>query len=315
MKTASAAAVALALALASPLAHADEAKPKPPPPPPYSIPFGLRPVPAVNVVRWDTSFARYEDAASRPGLTVATILTAAVRIPQTGPPTAGLSALLRLGMVTDVPVLGARGGSAVINPLVGASYAIKTSFGLRFNAFLGLTLPIGGGGGDTPNGDSLAARQRGLNARAQLDNALFAVNDFTIIPGVDVAWVGKGLTVQAEITLLQLTRVRGELAQGEASKTNLTMGLHVGYFLIKQLSVAGELRYQRWLNAPFAVEKDATGASQDNLTFALGVRGHFKLADTIWIRPGLSYGRGLDKPMAAATPNYHIVQLDVPFLF
>ena len=26
-------------------------------------------------------------------------------------------------------------------------------------------------------------------------------------------------------------------------------------------------------------------------------------------------GRGLDKPLAAATPNYHIVQIDVPVFF
>ncbi len=309
-------AVGLAILGAAGAAAADPvAKPPPAPPPPYSIPWQLRPVPAVNVLRWDTAFARYEDSRANAALTVATLLTAAARIPGTGPPTAGLSLLLRLGMVTDVPALGARGGSVLTNPLVGASWALKTSFGLRFNAFLGLTLPLGGGGGDTPNPDSLAARQRGLTARAQMDNALFAVNDATVIPGLSVAWVGKGVTVQGEITLLHLMRVRGESVQGEATKTNLTMGLHVGYFVVPQLSIGAELRYQRWLNAPFAVEKDATGASEDNLTFAIGLRGHFKLAKTVWIRPGMSYGRGLDKPMAAATPNYHIVQLDVPFLF
>ena len=28
---------------------------------------------------------------------------------------------------------------------------------------------------------------------------------------------------------------------------------------------------------------------RDNTTFAIGLRGHFKLSDTIWIRPGLAY--------------------------
>lgn len=294
-------------------AHADAvAKPKPPP---VSVPFALRPVAAGNVVRWDSSFARYEDSAANPGVTMATVLTASYKIPHTGPAGAGFAPLLRLAMVTDVPVPGAKGGSTLVNPLVGAVYAFKTDFGLRMSGFLAFTIPVGGGGGDTPDPDSLAARQKGLFARAQMDNALFAVNDFTIIPGFDIAWVGHGLTVQAEVTLLELLRVRGERAQGEATKTNLTMGLHIGYFLVPQLSVAAELRYQRWLNAPFAVEKDATGATQDNLSFAIGARVHVELAKGYFLRPGLSYGRGLDKPMAAATPNYHFVQLDVPFYF
>ena len=75
-----------------------------------------------------------------------------------------------------------------------------------------------------------------MNARAQLDNALFAVNDLALIPGFGAAYVSGGLTVQVEITLLQLMRVRGEAAQPEASKTNMTTGLHGGYFFLPQLS-------------------------------------------------------------------------------
>jgi hypothetical protein len=101
----------------------------------------------------------------------------------------------------------------------------------------------------------------------------------------------------------------------EASKTNFTSGAHVGYFLVDALSLGADLRYQRWLNAPIAVDKDPTGTLVDNMTIAFGPRLHFHVGDVAWIRPGIAYARGLDKPMAAATPNYHIVQIDVPVVF
>lgn len=271
---------------------------------------------APTIVRSETSFASYEDRAGNGGMTIASILTAAYRIPGTGPATAGLSPVVRAAFVTDDPPPGnnTRGGATFVNPLVGAGYAIKLDGGFRLNAFLGATIPVGGGGGDAPFAGSLNSRVKGINARAQLDNALFAVSDFTVIPGFGAAYVNHGLTVQVEATLLHLMRVRGEAAQPEASKTNMTAGLHVGYFFLSELSVGSELRYQRWLNAPFAVEKDPTGATRDTLTFAVGPRVHIKLGD-LRFRPGISYQRGLDRPLAASTPNYHIAQFDLPLFF
>ena len=147
-----------------------------------------------------------------------------------------------------------------------------------------------------------------------MDNALFAVNDLTVIPGVGAAWVAHGLTVQVEATVLHLMRVRGEAVQPEASKTNFTSGLHVGYYIVPELSVGAELRYQRWLNPPIAFEKDPTERTLDNLTAAIGPRVHVK-AGPLTLRPGIAYARGLDKPLAAATPNYHLVTFDVPAFF
>ncbi|MBL8607058.1 MAG: hypothetical protein JNL38_07050 [Myxococcales bacterium] len=322
---------ALALALAAwaaparaddpaPPAPAPEPAPAPAPapqkpaPPPYSVPWQLRPIVAPRVLRAESSLAFYEDAAGKGGFTDATLVTAAYRIDGTGPATAGLAPVVRWGFVTDDPAPGnkTRGGFVMVNPLVGAAYALKLGAGMRANAFFGATIPVGGGGGDSPDPGSLNSRQKGLNSRAQLDNAMFAVNDFTVIPGASVAYVDHGVTVQVEATLLHLMRVRGDAQQPEASKTNSTMGLHVGYFVVPQLSIGGELRYQRWFNAPFAVERDRTGRSRDTATFAIGPRAHFKLGSVGTIRPGVSYQRGLDRPFAASTPNYHVVQLDVP---
>lgn len=296
---------------------ATAAAPKPASPSaPYSVPWQLRPIVAPTVVRVESSLALYEDANAGRGATSATIVTAAYRIPGTGPATAGLSPLVRLAFVVDDPAPGnkARGGAAFVNPLLGVAYAVKLDHGLRLNTFFGVTLPVGGGGGDAPSPGAANARTKGLNARAQLDNALFAVNDLTLIPGFGVAYVAGGLTVQAEATLLHLMRVRGGAVQAEASKTNLTLGIHVGYFVTPWLSVGGEVRYQRWLNAPFAVERDTTERSRDNLTIALGPRFHVPVGG-VKLRPGVSYQRGLDKPLAASTPNYHVVQFDFPIFF
>lgn len=305
-------------AVSSNVAPASESPPAvtKPAPPPYSVPWQLRPIVAPSVIRSETSFAFYEDKAGGGGATIASLLTASYRIPGTGPASAGLAPMVRAAFVTDDPAPGnrTRGGATFVNPLVGAAYAIKLDGGLRLNAFFGATIPVGGGGGDKPFAGSVNSRAKGLNARAQLDNALFAVNDFTVIPGVGAAYVKDGLTVQIEATLLHLMRVRGDAVQREASKTNMTAGLHVGYFFVPELSVGTELRYQRWLNAPFAVEKDPTDATRDTLTLALGPRAHIKLGE-LRFRPGVSYQRGLDKPLAAATPNYHIVQVDLPLFF
>jgi hypothetical protein len=93
-----------------------------------------------------------------------------------------------------------------------------------------------------------------------MDNALFAVNYWTVIGGLGLARITHGLTLQAEVTVLQLTRARGPETQ-DKSRTNLTAGLHAGHFFSPKVSFGAEVRVQRWL------------------------------------RPGLSYARAFDDPM------------------
>ena len=45
------------------------------------------------------------------------------------------------------------------------------------------------GGGNTPDSGPLDARKAAASARSQMDNSLFAVDDFAVIPGADIAWV------------------------------------------------------------------------------------------------------------------------------
>ena len=282
----------------------------PPSSPSYSLPWQLRPVVVGNVVRSDTNFASYEDAASRGGFTVASTLLAGFKIPGTGGPGEGLAPLVRLAAVNDSPPTG-NGGLAVVNPLVGAMYALRIAGPIRAAAFLGMTIPIGMGGGNTPDPGLVDARNKGIVAREAMDNSLFAVNDLAVIPGIGVGYIDHGVTVQAEATLFQLQRVRGEAAQPEASKTNFTCGLHAGWFATPLLSVGVDLHYQRWLDGPLAVNKDPELV--DNFSVAVGPRFHMPLGPKVGVHPGVAYARGVDKAMAA--PDYNIVELDVPVTF
>jgi hypothetical protein len=211
-----------------------------------------------------------------------------------------------------------------LNPVIGGTYAIKPAKPLRLAFFLGVTLPIGGGGGDEAKPEHTTANAAGIRARSAMDNAMFAVNDFTVFPGVDFAYVSGGFTAQVEATVLQLTRVKGDKqpAMGlpknpDKSKTNFTMGFHVGYFVAPFLSVGMEWRHQRWLSTPKSVEADEASMTpqglRDTSTFSAGPRFHFKLSESVWFRPGVAFAIATDKPMENA--QYKIVQLDLPIAF
>ena len=75
-------------------------------------------------------------------------------------------------------------GTVVTNPAFGATYGLKLGRDFRLGFFLGLTAPVGMGGGDKPNPDAAAVIKLGVPARSAMDNAMFAVNDFTVFPGV-----------------------------------------------------------------------------------------------------------------------------------
>ncbi|MFO0547126.1 MAG: hypothetical protein U0271_01995 [Polyangiaceae bacterium] len=274
-------------------------KPKPAPKPPYSLPWQLRPVLPVSAIRLDSSFA-IQDAA----FSSAYLLTGSYR------PIPELSIMARLAVTQNNPDK-ADAGAAFVNPAVGVTVGGTLVKYIRMSGFVGVTIPVGMGGGDEPDPAILAARSSGVYTRCAMDNALFAVNDLTIFPGFDFAVVADKFTMQFELTLLELIRVRGEAAQPDEFKTNLTMGVHAGYYFIPQFSVGAELRHQRWLTTPAAVA--ANPALRNTTSFAVGPRGHFQLAETIWIHPGLAYTMGVDDPMLEK--GYKIIQVDIPVTF
>ena len=313
---------AQAQAAAAPPADAAAAPPAPPPPP-YSLPWQLRPVVVANVVRSDTAFAFYKNPVTKnSGSTVASMLLATYKV------TPDFAPLLRLGIVSNSPPDPPAGmpklDSALnfLNPVLGATYSFKLSPDFKLAPFLGVTIPIGGGGGDMPDPANAAANGAGIAARSSMDNAMFAVNYFTIFPGVGFAYVNHGFTAQVEVTLFELLRVRGKNnpANADSARTNFTSGLHIGYFFIPQLSAGVELRHQRWLSTPSTIKagvmmrtQETEDTLRDTTTFAIGIRGHIKLSDTMWLRPGIAYARALDDPMSLS--KYNIIQLDIPFVY
>lgn len=272
------------------------------PPPPYSLPWLLRAATTASVVRLDQTLAFFDGPDGTSSGTYVTSFLATRKLGRFTP-------VLRESWVHNLPGVG-RGGSGFSNPLMGVTCVKPFSGVWRASAFFATTLPIGSGGGDNPDPATQAAMSAAINARSGMDNALFAVNYWTLIVSAGAARVTPSLTLQAEATLLQLTRVRGPKSQ-DGSRTNFTAGLHLGHFFSRRVSVAGELRVQRWLGEAAPLRMDP--AAREQATFAVGPRLHFKLGRASWLRPGLSYTRALDKPMSSK--GYDIVQLDVPVSF
>src|SRR5450631_486340 len=99
----------------------------------------------------------------------------------------------------------------------------------------------------------------------------------------------------------------------DSFRTNSAVGLHLGYFIGSHFSLSGDLLYQRWLSHPTALNAingahvPLSDADMDTVTVAAGPRLHFRLGKQAWIRPGISFVRGLDArgvvPESARTRN------------
>jgi hypothetical protein len=286
---------------------APEASAPKPAPAPYSLPWMMRTVVPGNVVRLDTVFA-----FSKPRTTVPVLLFGSYKI------LPNLAAIVRLGVIhnrAEDPKVG--NGTAFVNPALGVLYGLPLGKSVKTSFFAATTIPVGTGGGDKPNAAARSANlPSGIFARASMDNALFQINYLTPMVGADIAYVADGLTVQAEVTLLELIRVRGAAVDKDAARTNLTAGLHAGYFPIPQLSIGTELRYQYWIKHE-TIEKGLDPSAVDHWTLGFGPRAHFKIGEKMWLRPGVSLTMGLDLPtgFSARGQEYKIVQVDVPFAF
>jgi hypothetical protein len=271
---------------------------------PYSLPWQLRQVTIGNVVRLDSAAAIFNDANGNLDETVTTVLTASYQITRDWAP------VIRLGFVGNDAPGAALDGSSFVNPLVGATYARRVG-SYRLALFGATTLPVGTGGGNAPDVGAARTNAASMTARPA-DNAMFAVNYVTEIAGVDFAYVNHGFTAQAEATLLQLVRVRGDKSAAAADRfrTNSALGLHLGYFIGSHFSLGSDLRYQRWLSH--------SDIDVDTVTIAAGPRLHFRLGKQAWIHPGLSFARGLDARGIDApliTAQTTAVQIDVPIMF
>jgi hypothetical protein len=263
-------------------------------------------------VRLDSALAFYNDRNDNSGgFAAATVASGAYKL------LPNLALMGRLGMVNNNPPAGAPGATSLVNPLFGSIYVLPLSDPWRLAFFLGFTLPIGSGGGDTPDAPTQAANSAGILTRFAMDNALFAVNYFTLIPGIDIAYIADGFTLQLETTLLQLTRVRGEQVDRDASRTNFTSGLEIGYAISSSWIIQGELKCQAWLSNDTV--KAASNPATQNLSFAIGPRFTWK-TEKFTMRPSIAYGQGISGPIASGGYSYQtnsdkIIFIDIPFIF
>jgi hypothetical protein len=295
--------VVAAVTLASVNASAAE----PTKPAPYALPWLLRPAVPATVVRVDETLAFYQDPATlTSGTTAVTSLITSYKL---GPRWAALG---RASFTHNAAPSGgpAPSGSGASNLLLGVNFSHPFGEGWRWTAFLGIALPVASGSGDAPDPGKAAAQTAAISARSGMENALFAVNYWTAVGGLGLARITPGLTLQAEVTVLQLTRARGPTSQ-DASRTNFTFGLHAARFFSPRVSAGAELRLQRWLTDAAPVRRDSSAREQ--ATFGLGPRFHFKLGKKSWFRPGLSYSRAIDASMS--TRGYDILQIDAPVSF
>ncbi|MEN9799242.1 MAG: hypothetical protein RL653_2938 [Pseudomonadota bacterium] len=266
---------------------------------PYSLPFQLRPTLAADVVRMDTTVATRDDG----GVTTASLLFASTRLAP------GVAAYFRAASVWDSPARG-NAGWALGNPVLGALWVHPLGEAFRLGAAASLALPLGAGGGESPEATRARTVRAGIPARAGLDNSLFGINGLTVTAGVDLSWQHAGFTVQAEATLIQFVRTRGVSEEPDAARTNTTAGLHVAWFAAPWLSLGGELRVQHYLGTPTVLAVDAS--ARNILSAAVGARFHVPLG-THWLRPAVTLARPLDEPLLGR--GYTWVQLDVPFIF
>jgi len=267
----------------------------------YSLPWELRPVTPMSYVRLDNSFAFYGVG----GTTVVEQLSASYKIiPR-------ISVLAKLTVANDAPPTGA-GTFGFANPLIGAQAGFWPAKSLKLGLFLGITVPVGMGGGYPVDPRQEETEHAAMLARSGFEDPLFMANYFGSWPGIDFAYVTHGFTGQAEVSLPIMNKVRGPINE-RSTTAELQLGLHAGYFIFPWLSAGLDLRHARWLSTPLFVRADTSGVLKDNTTLEVGARFHVKITDDITWRPGLSMAFGLDDPMSGA--SYKVVHIDLPFQF
>lgn len=258
-----------------------------------SLPWQLYSVTTANVVQADSGAAAFRDPQGNIDIAETTALSASYRLSDHWAP------MLRFGFVGNNAPGAALDGASFGNPVAGATYTHDMN-SHRLALFAAVAIPIGSGGGNEP--DPRAARTNAASITARpADEAMFEVDYATAIVGADVAYVKHGFTAQAEATLLQSVRVRGDrtTAGADAFRTRATLGGHLGVFLNRHVSIGGDLEYRRWLSHPTMLDAMADpripSADEDvaTLTATIGARVHFHVGQAS-IHPGLSYTRGFD---------------------
>jgi hypothetical protein len=270
---------------------------------PYTAPFQLRGVIPKNGFRVDTVLGLYRLADSNAQVTVM-LVSAQWRVAEP------FALQVRWGIDSN-QTGNDNSRTGIVNPTLGGLVGVAIGRDLRFAVSVAIGAPVATGGGDAPDPNQVALQQEGALARSAMDNVAFAVNDLGFPSGLSLAYVRSGVTAQIDVTLIPSVRVKAKNTQPDSSKVNSTHGLFFGYAFTRALSLGLELRYQRFLTTPSAVERDPS--LRDNLTVAVGPRFSLELSSSAWIRPAITFGRGLVG--RTEQQSFQMIQLDVPISF
>jgi hypothetical protein len=181
------------------------------------------------------------------------------------------------------------------NPLVAVAYHARPRPDVRLVPIVGGLAPLARGGGNHPDPAVEAANTAGALTRSGYNGGIFTPNEAAVGAGLDAAWAIQVITLQAEVIVADLIRVRGEEVLPEAHRPFGSAALFVGGWVRAWLSGGAELRYIGFLLTPEEVKQDP--ASREQTSVEIGLRAHLPLAGSVMIHPGLSYARGLDPPM------------------
>lgn len=283
-----------------------------------SLPWQLHAMTTSNVIQVDSAAAVFRDPHGNVDIAATTVLSASYQLADRWAP------MLRLGFAGNNAPGAALDGTSVGNPIVGATYT-RSMNTRRVALFAAAAIPVGSGGGNDPDPRAARTNAAAITARP-VDEAMFAVDHATAIVGADIAYVKNGFTAQAETTLSQSVRARGDktAAGADGFRTRATMGTHLGMFLGRHVSVGADLQYQRWLSHPTMLDEMTDArvpiANEDlaTLTASIGARMHFHVGKAS-IHPGISYTRGFDGlalhgPMNI-TKQTNAIAIVIPVLF
>jgi hypothetical protein len=267
---------------------------------PYSLPFQLRSAIPSSSIRVDQVVTPYRSTTEE-GVVGVTSLGAAYKVIRTA------SIAARLALVEHSA--NGIGTTSIANPVVSGMWGDGAS-PFRYALALSVALPLGAGGGNHPSPAIVSANQAAHLARFSMDGSWFSVNDTAVSAGGDLAYVFRGLTLQGEATVTQLFRVRGEQQAPDAYRANFLSGVHLGFWPVERLCIASEVRYQRWISTPAAVERDPF--ARHNLSIAAGLRTRIGSGSTRFL-PGIAYATGLAGKVG--NQHLHAVHVDLPVAF
>ena len=272
--------------------------------PRYSLPFQLRSAAPKTGVRLDTIVAPYEFEGSH-ALEAVVLASTQIRLLE------HLFVTARWGFDDNRIGNGARNRTGITNPSFGVSVPVALGPMFRFAASTSIAIPISTGGGENPDPDAVLLQRQAALARAAMENGTFLLNEVAVPTGLSLAFITGGFTAQIDWTVISSGRVKGPANGHDGARINTTMGAFLGYYVIPELSLGTEFRYQYFIIAPAAVSNGMQ--SRENMSAGLGARLDLELSDTMRARPGICYSVGLAGQLAEQ--SFKMVQFDIPIVF